>query len=384
MKRLAINWSLLRNTLVDPLPIYPPEDATMAFIERVITGVACGTLAFSLFSSIPARAQVLVVATVGSQAITEQDLEARTAVKLTAQQNEHEIRLRQLDLGYSRSRHEYKERELDALVDEQVLSLEANARKTTSERLLAAAIKAPPITDTQMHDFYASQKSQINQPYDDVAGKIKEYLEKNATDALRRKYLNSLRATYHAAISLEPLRETVAAVGPVRGPANAAVTIIEFSDFQCPFCGRFEPVMKRVLAKYPTQVRLIYRHSPLSALHPAAQKAAEAAVCAQNQGKFWELHDLLFAEPSSLSIDALKEKAKRLDLNTAVFNDCLDSGKAVDAVAIDTHAAEQLGITGTPTSFINGRYKNGAVTETDIESIVDDELRQGASKVKLR
>lgn len=355
----------------------------MAFNERVIRRVACAILAFSLFGSNSARAQVSTVATVGPEAITAQDLEARTAAKLNVQQNDYEIRLRQLNHGYDRSRQEYKERELGALVDERVLALEAKARKTTSKALLAAAVKAPPVTDTQMHDFYASQKTQINQPYDEVAAKIKEYLEKNAADAMRRKYLDSLRATYHVAISLEPLRDTVAAVGPVRGPANAAVTIIEFSDFQCPFCGRFEPVMKRVLTKYPTQVRLIYRHSPLSAVHPAAQKAAEAAVCAQNQGKFWELHDLMFAEQSSLGVDALKQKAKRLELDTAVFNDCLDSGKAVDTVAADTRAADQLGITGTPTSFINGRYKNGAVTETDIESIVDDELRRVASKPKL-
>ncbi|HEY0802982.1 MAG TPA: thioredoxin domain-containing protein, partial [Steroidobacteraceae bacterium] len=216
---------------------------------------------------------------------------------------------------------------------------------------------------------------------DSVAAKIKEYLEKNEGDAARRHYLDSLRAKYHATITLDPLREAVATTGPARGPASALVTIVEFSDFQCPFCGRFEPVVRHVLAKYPNQVRFIYRNLPLPTLHPDAQKAAEAAVCAQDQNKFWEMHDLMFAEQASLGVDALKDKAKRMGLDTKAFDDCLDSGKSRDAIMLDTKAADELGIAGTPASFINGRFTSGALAENDLTDLIDDELRRVGSKV---
>jgi protein-disulfide isomerase len=130
------------------------------------------------------------------------------------------------------------------------------------------------------------------------------------------------------------------------------------------------------LAAYPKQVRLIYRNLPLTTLHPNAQKAAEAAQCARDQNKFWEMHDLLFAEQTSLSVDALKEKARRIGLDTTVFNDCLDSGKSSAAIAADTREADELGLTGTPASFINGRFTSGAVTESDLKDLIEDELRR--------
>jgi protein-disulfide isomerase len=132
------------------------------------------------------------------------------------------------------------------------------------------------------------------------------------------------------------------------------------------------------LKKYPTQVRLIYRHYPLTGLHPNAQKSAEAAVCAQNQGKFWEMHDLLFVEQAYLTIDALKEKAKRLGLDTAIFGECLDSGKSADAVRLDAEAGQKLGITGTPATFVNGRLIHGTATFDELSAVIDDELRRAA------
>jgi len=268
------------------------------------------------------------------------------------------------------------------MVDESVLALEAKARKTTSKALVAA-VEVPQITDSETHAFYDGNANQIGQPYDAVAPKIRAYLQKQAADSAQRSYLDSLRKKYDAVITLAPIRESVAATGPQRGPAEAPVTIVEFSDFQCPFCGRLAPVMRAVLAKYPTQVRLVYRHLPLTSLHPNAEKAAEAAVCAQEQGKFWEMHDLMFADQSGLEIDALKGKAKRLQLDIKSFDECLDSGKERDAVMIDTHAAEQLGIGGTPASFINGRFINGVRSLDELSVVIDDEL-QRAGRVARR
>jgi protein-disulfide isomerase len=325
-------------------------------------------------------AESLVVATIGKQEITSQDLEARTATKVNAEQREYELRIRQLSLSHERGRREYEEHELAALVDERVLALEAKARRTTPEALMLAGSHAPETTDAQVQAFYDSQRTQINQPFELVAPKIRAYLQKGATEAARRQYLAVLRTKYHAQITLEPLRTQVVGYGPERGPADAPVTIVEFSDFQCPFCGRFEPVVSQVMAEYPRQVRLIYRNYPLTTMHPDAQKAAEGAQCARDQGKFWEMHDLLFAEQTSLSVDALKEKARRLGLDTTAFNDCLDSGKARETIAADVRVGDELGITGTPASFVNGRFAGGAVTESELKDLIDDELhRAGAS-----
>lgn len=144
---------------------------------------------------------------------------------------------------------------------------------------------------------------------------------------------------------------------PAIGAKNAQVTIIEFSDFECPFCGRALPTVKQVLKDYEGKVRVVYRDFPLS-FHPNAQKAAEAAECADDQGKFWEYHDKLFANQQALTVDNLKQYAKDLGLDAAKFNSCLDSGKYASEVQKDMAAGSAAGVSGTPTFFI-GNDENG-------------------------
>ncbi len=316
-----------------------------------------------------------IVASLDKDQVTAKELDARTAQKLASQQKEYDRRAVELRLNFERSQAAYRERQVNKLVDEHVLALEAKARHTTTTALLEAQ-KGEPVSEAQVRSFYDQKRATINEPYETVEPKIREFLERSADEDEQRRYLDALRAKYHASVLLEPRREAVAADGPARGPAGAAVTIVEFSDFQCPFCGRLEPVLTRVLAKYPGQVRLVYRNYPLSELHPQAQKAAEAALCAQQQGKFWQMHDLLFAEQTSLGIDDLKDKAQRIGLARAAFDECLDSGKMRDAVAADVEAGEALGIQGTPGSFVNGRFISGVVEESDLSAIIDDELRR--------
>jgi len=137
-------------------------------------------------------------------------------------------------------------------------------------------------------------------------------------------------------------------------------------------------VLQRVLAAYPTQVRLIFRNFPLQSIHHDAEKAAEAAACAGVQGKFWEMHDLLFAEQNSLSVGALKEKSKRIGLDTQAFDKCLDGGEEAKAVSADGEAGVDLGLSSTPTSFVNGRYVNAALSFEELSALIDDELQRAA------
>ncbi len=157
----------------------------------------------------------------------------------------------------------------------------------------------------------------------------------------------------------------------IRGNKNAPITIIEFSDLQCPFCSRFHDTMKQVTAAYPNDVRWIYKHFPLSSIHPYAQKAALASECASEQGKFWEYIDKIFANQSSLNTDYLATAAEEVGLNTSQFNSCLSSGKYASKVSSDYSSGQQNRVSGTPASFINGELVSGALPFETIKQKIE-------------
>lgn len=145
----------------------------------------------------------------------------------------------------------------------------------------------------------------------------------------------------------------------IKGAHAAKVTIVEYSDFECPFCARAEPTIKQILEKYPDDVQLVYKHFPLPS-HSNSWKAAEASECAAEQGKFWEYHDILFENQDALYITMLKDYAKQLGLNTEEFDACLDSGSMKARIENDKQEGESLGVSGTPAFFVNGKMISGA------------------------
>ena len=160
----------------------------------------------------------------------------------------------------------------------------------------------------------------------------------------------------------------------IRGNKNAKVTLIEVSDFQCPFCQRHVPTMEQILDEYGDKVRIVYRHFPLSSIHPYAQKAAEASECAGEQGKFWEMHDVMFENQSALDVNSLKDYAADLGLNASQFSSCLDDGKYAAKVRQQTQEATAAGITGTPGTFVNSQLVKGAYPFDTFKQIIDAEL----------
>lgn len=158
----------------------------------------------------------------------------------------------------------------------------------------------------------------------------------------------------------------------VRGNPNAKVTMIEYSDFECPFCLRHLDTIDQILAQYPNDVKLVYRHFPLTSLHPEAQKAAEASECAGAQGKFWEMHDKIFEANAAgaMSVQRWKDDAKALGLNATQFNNCLDNGDMVARVAQDVQEGSTAGVGGTPGTFVNGSLVEGAVPLANFQQIV--------------
>jgi protein-disulfide isomerase len=164
---------------------------------------------------------------------------------------------------------------------------------------------------------------------------------------------------------------------PAKGPEDAPVTIIEFSDFQCAYCARFyAETLPQILENYGDRVRFVYRDFPLTSIHAHALKAAEAAECADDQGSFWEYHDLLFQNQSALDLDSLKGYAASLNLDTAAFNECLDSGKYTDEVRNDVQDGLAAGVQGTPAFFINGRLLAGAQPYPVFEGAIEAALAE--------
>lgn len=157
------------------------------------------------------------------------------------------------------------------------------------------------------------------------------------------------------------------------GSKNAKVTLVTFSDFECPYCGRFYPTVKEIMKQYGDKVRVVFKHFPLS-FHKNAQKAAEASECAAEQGKFWQMHDKIFENQQLLSFDQLKAWAKDLKLNTSQFNSCLDSGKFAQKVQADMQEGAQKGVDGTPATFVNGILVSGAQPFEAFKQMIDQEL----------
>ncbi len=163
---------------------------------------------------------------------------------------------------------------------------------------------------------------------------------------------------------------------PSLGKRTAAVTIVEFADFGCPYSQESSFVVRELALQYPDDVRFIYRNFPLSDIHPIAQKAAEAGECAQDQGKFWEYHDKLFQNQSSLTPDRFVEFAAELNMNVYQFKSCLDSDRYADEVLEDYQAGVEAGVRGTPTFFVNGNRIVGAIPKDLLDTVIQSILNR--------
>ncbi|MSR84992.1 DsbA family protein [Candidatus Uhrbacteria bacterium] len=171
-----------------------------------------------------------------------------------------------------------------------------------------------------------------------------------------------------------PVKDVDAKIDHVLGNKNAKVTFIEYSDFQCPFCQRHLPSIKQMLKDFPNDVRLVYRHFPLSSIHPFAQKAAEASECAAKlagNDAFWKMHDKMFESSADLTVDALVAMAKGIGLNEGAFKSCVDSGEMAARVNADAASGDQAGVQGTPANFINGKLISGAVPYPNLKSALE-------------
>ena len=185
---------------------------------------------------------------------------------------------------------------------------------------------------------------------------------------------NNVQANKPAAASIRKIQKTEA----VRGDSKAPITLIEYSDYQCPFCSSAHDTLKQVMDKYGDQIAWVYRHFPLDSIHPYSRLAAQAAECANDQGKFWEYSDVIFEDQSVLGNGqaGIVQIAEQVNLNMNKFNSCLESEKYADKVNEDYQEGIASGVTGTPAMFINGQLVKGALPLENFEQIIDSILEQ--------
>ncbi len=312
------------------------------------------------------------VATIDGVAIT------RTALEATVKD--------QLD-ALERQRQQLLEDAVGPLVEQRLLEGEAKRKGLTAEELVRSEVEAKvtPATEAEIDQWFFENQTRIRGSKEQVAPQIRTFLEQQRAQQLRTELVAELRSEHDVVILLEPLRVELALEGAtLKGPAEAPVTIVEFSDFQCPACQGFNPTIGQIQKAYGDKVQIAFRQYPLRSIHPQAQKAAEASLCARDQGKFWELHDVMFSNQAALQVEQLKASAGALGVDADEFARCLDSGRHEKAIQDDIERGDKAGVSGTPSVYVNGRPIGlGRVPSfPQLAAAIDDELARGPKSPK--
>ena len=273
--------------------------------------------------------------------------------------------------------YKLRKNELELSINDTLLTQEAAKRKITTNALLDLEVKPKPVTDQQAQLFYEQNKERVSGDFAQTKDAIRQYLEQMELRQAERAFVDKLRATASIQVFLVAPESPVFSIStndqPSLGNANAPVTIVAFTDYQCPSCAALHPSLERLVTEYGDKVRLVTRDFPLSQ-HTEALKAAEAAEAAREQGKYWEYIHILLRNQSALTVDKLKGYATELALDRTRFDAALDSGKFSESVQRDVEDGMKLGINGTPTIFINGR-RVSAKSYEDLKASIQNALK---------
>jgi protein-disulfide isomerase len=340
----------------------------------IVFALACSTPAQQPPAAAPAAATAGgtdVAARVGDRAITTSEVDERW------QKNEPASRAQAMQQLYDGRRQA-----LDAIVADMLIEQAAKAKGLPADKFTEAEVarRIQPITEGQVISFYQENQAQMQgRALAAMTPVIRRYLEEQQRSGAYRALVAELRTAgprIEMVLDAPRYEVAVAADDPSLGAAAAPVTIVEFSDFQCPFCLRVAPTLKKLREAYGDRIRIVWKDFPLTSIHPQAFKAAEAAQCAREQGKFWEYHDRLFANQQALQPEFLKKYATELGMDAAKFNACLDTAKYAERVQEHMGVGNSLGVGSTPSTFINGRLLAGAHPYETFAAIIDEELQR--------
>lgn len=321
------------------------------------------------WAAAPARAQTAepAAAVVNGRRITQQEVDDSIMAQL---------------LPLQQQIYELRKKALDNLIVRELLEAEAKKRGVSVEELRRQLTEGRvEVAPAEVEKVYAENAPALGaMSPDEARERVRLDLETQARMRIYREALSRLRERASVEILLAEVRLPVADGGEsfAQGPRGAPVTIFEFSDFQCPFCREVQPTLKRILQSYGGQVRLVFKHLPLTDLHPQAMPAARAAFCAGEQKVFWPYHDALFAS-DNLSPARLDEIAAQAGLSMPQFRACLDSEEARAAVLRDVQEARRLGFNGTPSFLVNGKPVSGAISFDDFRRLIDQALKSSST-----
>ena len=365
--------------------VYPNRETRNARTVRVARSLACvaalATVASCREGSATQKEAVVqqgafttdagpqtVLATIGDEKITMADLRNRSSERLDL-----------LETAYQSAKSKIIKTALDSMVSERMLAVEAKKTGKSVDSLIAAEAGPNGLvpSDADVSTWYqANQARTGGRTLQELRPQIAALLASERRTAATKKLEERLKGEQNVAVVYQPYRmQFNNEKAPTLGKSEAPVTLVEFSDFQCPFCQSAAPTLKQVEQKFGDKVRIVYRQFPLTNIHPFAFKAAEASLCANEQGKFWQLHDEMFADQKKLSVSDLKQTARRLGMDGKKFDTCLDSGRYVEQVQNDQKEGSRVGVTGTPAMFINGvSVEGGAVPYPVLEAAIQKEL----------
>jgi protein-disulfide isomerase len=339
---------------------------------RIVSAIAAALIVCAAVSTPRAWADDpnATVATVGDHKITAKDLDAKVKPQLDQMRAMLEKRVTQLIADKT---FDLRRQTLESMTDDYLIDQAAQHDKLSVPDYLKKEYSGKDsVTDAQAKAFYDKNKGQGTAPYDKIKPQLLQMMNRQAL-------LDRLRTNEPVKILLEPKRVVVDSGGhPTLGAKDAPVTIVEFTDFQCPYCKASEATLKQLRDKYGDKIRLVHMDFPLP-FHAHSLDAAKAARCANDQGKFWQFHDSLFANQSKMAPADLKATAKTLGMNSTQFDACFDKAKYDSQIKADQAAGEKVGVDGTPAFFIDGRPLTGAQPAPKFEELIDDELANGSN-----
>jgi len=336
------------------------------FMKRAVFLAVVATL---LACSSAAQSPSDVAARIGNRSVTVKELDERWRTADAADQIETIQKL-----------YDGRRNALESILADMLLAEAAKQRGLSQDAYVQAEIskRTKPVTDAEVAAFYQGNAGQMQgRPLEVMAPAITRYLTEQQEGEARVALVNELRKTGPAVrLMMDAPRFEVELEDsdPSIGSKKAPVTIVEFSDFQCPYCLRVAPTMKKIRATYGDKVRVVWKDFPLTQIHPQAFKAGEAGHCAAEQGKFWEYHDQLFENQQALMPDDLKKYAAAVGMDGERFNSCLDMSKHAEVVRDGVAQGNRLGINSTPTVFVNGRRVSGAQPYEVFAAAIDEEL----------
>lgn len=324
----------------------------------LVAGLCLGTVVASSSYGQTGADPSMVVARVSGSDLTMADLRQKEGGKLLQAEYQYYLNERKA---------------LEDLIDSQLLANEARRRNMSLDELLDKEVykdvKDP--TEDQLEVYYEGLDTQ--EPYEAIRPDVLAHIRELRRTKARAAFVENLRKEASINVMLMPPSADVNIANAYsKGSQDAPVVFVEFADYECPYCQKVNPQLQQLKKDYGDKVTLVYKDFPLP-MHHSSEKAAEAARCAGEQGKFWEYHDVLFYS-RQLSVDELKEHARVLKLDGDKFDNCLDNGTQATAVKQDLQEAKGLGLTGTPSFFVNGHFVSGVVDYGALKDIVNQQL----------